>query len=152
MTTIRAARPGDLPAVERLADFDVPPRRTKQEIARADLPIIRAQLESPKDDVLFLVAEDDAGNPVGTVFANSELDYFTQDPIAYVETLAVAPVAEGTGLARRLLAEVERWARDRGMRRVDLTVFAVNQRARGFYEHLGYSGEFVRYSKPVDER
>jgi GNAT superfamily N-acetyltransferase len=153
MTTIRTAHPDDLTAVqllcERLGDFERPPGRTLREIADADLPMIRAQLESPRDDVLFVVAEDGSGTVIGTLFANTKPDYFTKELIAYVEVLAVAEAAAGRGLARQLMEEVERWARGLRMTRVDLTVFAVNQRARGFYEHLGYAAEFVRYVKAV---
>ena len=153
MIAIRPARREDLPAIERLterlADFDQPKRLAKRDIARADDHLLLPQLESPRDDVLFLIAEDAAGTPLGTVFAGTHSDYFTKVPIAYVEVIAVAREAEGTGLARRLLTEVEQWAEARGLHRVDLSVFAVNQRARGFYEHLGYTGEFVRYAKEL---
>ena len=156
MTAIRTARPEDFPAVarlaERLADFELPPGRTKREIAEADYPLLHAQLASPSDDVLFLVAENDAEGVIGTIFANTKLDYFTKEPHAYVEVLAVSEAAAGRGLARQLMSEVESWARGRGLGRVDLSVFAVNERARGFYEHLGYAAEFVRYVKDVRGR
>jgi ribosomal protein S18 acetylase RimI-like enzyme len=151
---IRSARVADLPAIhalaERLADFDLPPGRTAREIARADHPILAAQLRDPREDVLFLYAEDGAGTPLGTIFANTQQDYFTHQPIAYIEVLAVSEAAAGRGLARRLMQEVETWARARGHVRVDLNVFCANRRARGFYEHLGYREETVRYVKDVD--
>lgn len=154
--SIRAAELGDLPAVhalaERLADFELPPGRTAEEIARADHPILLAQAENPRDDVLFLMAEDATGRAVGTIFVNTRRDYFTQDPIAYVEVLAVSREAAGKGIARELMRRAEEWAAERGLVRVDLNVFAVNHRARGFYEHLGYRAEFVRYVKEVDGR
>ncbi len=153
MTTIRTVSATDLPAVlaltARLADFPLPPGRTSREIALADHPILRAQVDAPRDDVLFLLAEDDTGNPLGTIFANTKLDYFTKTPIAYVEVLAVAEEAAGRGIARQLMHETETWARARGLARVDLMVFSVNMRARGFYEHLGYRDEFSRYVKEI---
>lgn len=151
--TVRPATHDDLAAAlalcDRLADFDLPARRTPDEIAEADRPLLRAQIAEPRDDVLFLVAQDDGGAVAGTAFANTRVDYFTRLPIAYLEVLAVARDAAGQGIARRLLEAVEAWAAARGVGRVDLTVFAVNTRARGFYEHLGYEAEFVRYVKPV---
>ncbi len=150
---IRPATHADLPAVhtliERLADFDLPPGRTARVIARADHPILLAQLQNPSDAVLFLIAEDDSGTPLGTIFANTIRDYFTGQPVAYVEVLAVSEAAAGRGLARRLMGEVEGWASARGYVRVDLNVFCANRRARGFYEHLGYHEETVRYVKPL---
>jgi len=150
---IRTATLDDLSAIhaltERLADFDLPPGRTAREIARADHPILIAQLADPREDVLFLVAEDGSGAVAGTIFANTRADYFTGHPIAYIEVLAVSAAAAGRGIARTLMVQAEEWARARGLVRVDLNVFAVNTRARGFYEHLGYRGEFVRYVKEV---
>jgi GNAT superfamily N-acetyltransferase len=152
---IRPATLADLSAVhalaERLADFELPRGRTAREIARADHPILVAQLRQPREDVLFLYAEDGAGTPLGTVFANTQRDYFTQAPIAYIEVLAVSEAAAGRGLARRLMERVEDWARTRGSVRVDLNVFCANLRARGFYEHLGFRAETVRYVKDVGE-
>ncbi len=150
---IRGATHDDLTAVhtllERLADFDLPPGRTAREIARADHPILAAQLQHPREDTLFLYAENDAATPLGTIFARTVRDYFTGQPVAYVEVLAVSDAAAGQGLARRLMERVEEWAGSRGCIRVDLNVFCANRRARGFYEHLGYRAETVRYVKEL---
>jgi ribosomal protein S18 acetylase RimI-like enzyme len=153
MTIIRSVRAEDLPEVlaltARLADFPLPPGRTSREIALADHPLLRAQVDAPRDDVLFLLAEDEPGTPLGTIFTNTKLDYFTGAPIAYVEVLAIAESAAGRGIANRLMQETVQCARPRGLARVDLMVFSVNRRARGFYEHLGYRDEFARYVKEL---
>lgn len=149
---LRTARASDEPAIlaltERLADFPLPPGRTHHEIAVADHPIIRAQLAEPRDDVVCVVAEE-SDELIGVIFANTRLDYFTGAPAAYIEVLAVAEQGAGRGVARRLMEAVEEWARGRGLHRVELTVFSRNERARGFYEHLGYRAEFVRYVRDV---
>ena len=149
---LRTARASDETAIlaltERLADFPLPPGRTHREIAVADHPIIRAQLADPREDVLCVVAEE-SGEVIGVIFANTRLDYFTGAPAAYIEVLAVAEQGAGRGAARRLMEAVETWAGGRGLHRVELSVFAANARARGFYEHLGYRPEFVRYVRDV---
>jgi GNAT superfamily N-acetyltransferase len=150
---LRAAEPADRAAVvslcERLADFALPPGRTAHEIAVADLHLIDAQLASPDGAVLFLVADHESSGVIGTLFANTRADYFTGKVAAYVEVLAVSERAAGTGVARQLMAAVEAWARERHCYRVELSVFASNMRARGFYQHLGYRDEFVRCVKEV---
>jgi GNAT superfamily N-acetyltransferase len=128
---IRPALPADEPAIfrltERLADFPLPPGRTAREIALADNPIIHAQLSDPKDDVLCLVADAGTDDGIaGVVFANTRRDYFHGGSIAYIEVLAVSDAAAGRGIARRLMEAVERWAADRRVPRVELSVFAVN--------------------------
>ena len=147
-TSVSADRAAVLALAARLADFTLPPGRTAAEIAAADVHLFDAFYAAPDDGTLFLVAED-GGTVLGTVLANIGEDYFTHRPFAYVEVLAVAEAAAGRGIARRLLGAVEDWARQRGLARVELSVFANNTRARGFYEHLGYREEFVRCVKTV---
>lgn len=150
---LRPARPADEAAIvaltARLADFPLPPTRTAREIQVADHPMLLSQLADPRDDVLFLVA-DDAGSLVGAVFANTRTDYFTHSRHAYVEVLAVAEAAAGRGIARALMEAVEEWARAKRYGKVELSVFAANQRARGLYEHLGYDAEIMRYARRID--
>lgn len=149
---LRPATRDDEPAIwaltERLADFPLPPARSAREIAVADHPILAAQLEAPVETVLFLVAEVD-GEVVGTVFANTRRDYFTGGAHAYVEVLAVSAEAAGQGIGRSLMEAVEEWARARHYPKVELAVFARNERARGLYRHLGYEEEIVRCVKSV---
>jgi ribosomal protein S18 acetylase RimI-like enzyme len=66
-----------------------------------------------------------------------------------VEILALAPEAEGRGIARVLMQAAEDWSREQGYSRVTLNVFATNQRALGLYEHLGYRPETVHYLKDL---
>ena len=149
---LRPAQPSDRDAVvalaRRLADFDLPPGRTRDEIAKADLHLFDAQLAHPADDVLFLVAEDE-GRLLGAVFVNTRSDYFTGARLAYIEVLAVSEEAAGKGIARQLMEATEKWAAEKGCKRVDLMVFVNNRRARGFYEHLGYREEFLRCVKDI---
>lgn len=61
------------------------------------------------------------------------------------------------GIGRRLLEELEAWARRRGVTRLELTVMAHNQSARQLYERMGYATEGVKVgairigSEPIDE-
>ncbi len=152
---LRSATPPDRDRIitlcQRLADFELPPGRTAHEIAVADLHLIDARLATPDDSVLFLVADDDELGVIGTLFANTRADYFTGRVAAYVEVLAVAQEAQGKGVARLLMQAVEDWARQKRFYRVELSVFANNQRARGFYQHLGFREEFVRCVKDVND-
>jgi ribosomal protein S18 acetylase RimI-like enzyme len=149
---LRPANSADRDAVvalaQRLADFELPPGRLADQIARADLHHFDRQLAQPAEDVLFLVAEAD-GPILGAVFANTHTDYFTGAPLAYVEVLAVAEAAAGRGVARQLMEATEQWAAARGYGRVELSVFVNNRRARGFYEHLGYREEILRCVKEL---
>ncbi len=74
-----------------------------------------------------IVAADPQGAPVGFV---------TVDPArGYIDQLAVAPSAQGRGLAGQLLAEARRISPDR----LALHVNQDNRRAVRFYERQGFS-------------
>nr|WP_281413154.1 GNAT family N-acetyltransferase [Marivibrio halodurans] len=64
----------------------------------------------------------------------------------------------GRGLARALMRRIEAAARAAGHRRLELSVFAPNMRARRLYEGLGYDHEGIKRRSvdlpghgPVDE-
>ena len=150
---LRPGHPDDETAVlrlaTRLADFPVPSWRTAGEIARADDDILRAQLVAPRADALLLVAELIAGTPAGCVLVTTRVDYFTHEAHAHVEVLAVDATAEGQGVASALMSAAEEWARARGLRRIALTVWETNAKARRFYDRTGYQPETLQYRKEL---
>lgn len=150
---IRAATAADeaflVSLSQRLGDFPVPHWRTPGEIATADHAILHQALHQPGPETLLLIAELPGHGPVGAVFATTRTDYFTGEPHAHVEALALEPRAEGLGLARQLMARAEEWARSRGYRRITLNVFDTNTRAAGLYRKLGYEPETVHYHKSL---
>lgn len=152
MLIIRSAVPADETAIlrltTRLGDFPVPAWRTAEEIAAADRPILLAALGQPEGEHALLVAEE-AGVLRGFVFVVARVDYFTHERHAYVEDLALAVEGEGRGLARRLMEAAEEWGRNRGFRRIGLSVWSQNLRARGLYERLGYQPETIHLLKAL---
>jgi predicted GNAT family N-acyltransferase len=61
---------------------------------------------------------------------------------ARIRQMAVAPAHQGSGLGRRLLAEVERRLRERGFRQLTMSARST---AVGFYEKMGYRTEGDEY-------
>ncbi|HWH30384.1 MAG TPA: ribosomal protein S18-alanine N-acetyltransferase [Mycobacteriales bacterium] len=72
---------------------------------------------------------------------------------AWVQTMAVAPAARGSGLGARLLRALLDEAARRGQRTVSLEVRAGNARAQRLYERHGFSRTGVRrgYYQPSGE-
>lgn len=60
---------------------------------------------------------------------------------AYIGTFAVAPDAQGSGLARRIIEQIIQTLQAEGVLRVELMLEADNPRARAFYEKLGFELE-----------
>ncbi len=153
IATIRPALPADEAALvalsPRLAAFPLPSWRSAEEIAAADHRILLDALHRPEGETMILVAVDEAGEVLGYVFTSSRTDYFTGERHGHVEVLALAPRAEGHGLARRLMTAAESWAIGLGYRLMSLNVFATNTRARGLYHRLGYGEETMHYVKDL---
>lgn len=58
--------------------------------------------------------------------------------------ILLVPEHRGAGIGRLIMQALEAWARDVGVQKLDLGVFALNARARRLYERLGYEVEGVR--------
>ena len=150
---LRLALPADreslLALTARLVDFATPAWRTPHEIAVADHAILLSALDAPGADTVVLVAGAPGTAADGFVFVSTKTDYFTHRRHAHVEVLAVAPQAQGRGVARALMAAAETWASARGDRFITLNVFDGNARARGLYARLGYLPETIHYRKDL---
>lgn len=78
------------------------------------------------------VAVDHHAMPVGYVVVD------VIDGGAHVEQISVHPDHQGQGVGRRLLDEVERWARDECMDAITLTTFIDVPWNGPLYRHLGF--------------
>lgn len=96
-----------------------------------------------------VVAEGADGTVLGYLTVRPETEHFGGEQRGYVERLAVAESAEGTGIGRLLLDWAAEWARSRGYATIALDVFASNERARRFYGRNGYGEDFVRMVRPL---
>lgn len=72
------------------------------------------------------------GKPVGTVSA------VARGPDLYVRSMAVLPEARGLGVGRRLLAEVDAYARAQGHRRLTLSSTPFLDAALALYASAGF--------------
>ena len=131
----------------RLAAFGPPAWRTPDEIVEAERRTLRAFFSEPPTDTALLIAESDT--PLGFVFLETQVDYFTGERHGHVGIIAVDDAAEGRGIGKALLEAAGSWARTRGFRRLTLNVFAGNERARRLYEHSGFEPETLRYVRAV---
>jgi [ribosomal protein S18]-alanine N-acetyltransferase len=93
----------------------------------------------------YVVLDDGAG-----ILGYAGLDH--GGDVCDVMTVAVAPRAQGLGLGRRLLDELEVRAAARGAASVMLEVRADNEPARRLYERVGYAVVATRrrYYQPGD--
>ena len=131
----------------RLATFGPPPWRTADEIVEGERRTLLAFFTNPAAGCALLIAESDT--PLGFIYLETLIDYFTGEGHGHVGIIAVAEIAEGQGIGRALLDAGASWAGTRGFRRLTLNVFAGNERARRVYERAGFQADTVRYVREV---
>jgi ribosomal protein S18 acetylase RimI-like enzyme len=153
--------PGSVPAVASVRqarddDYDAVCALYRQADAlhAAHLPgVFRPPAEHPRTREFFRHAIDSAttvllvaaveGTPAGFVRVEvrsaPDVPFFEPRRFAQVEELVVDERFRRRGVGRLLMAHAHRWALDRGLRRVELTVWEFNRAALALYEELGYA-------------
>ena len=151
---IRPFETRDRAQVEALAielTAGVAPWRSQDEVRAAVRDWVEESMADAGPDRPVWVAEV-AAEVVGFVTARSSVHWSGQTD-AYVGELVVAPAARRRGVAGRLLAQVEEWAREQGVQLVRVPTGAANHAALGMYAQAGYQTEDVVLTKrvrPVD--
>jgi ribosomal protein S18 acetylase RimI-like enzyme len=138
-----------LALMPRLASFDVPKSRNPVDLWRSDAAIFQRWLDGEAPECFVHVAEDNAQRVIGFTLVSLRPELLSHEPSAHLEAIAVCEDAQGTGVGQALLAAAEAEARAKGAKTISLHVFAVNTRARDFYEKSGYDGELLRYIKDL---
>ena len=115
------------------------------DIANADGRAMLDAVAAGSDENEVLIAEH-RGEVVGCLHVLATTDFFGLRH-GHVSVLATTAAAEGTGVARALMAHAETWTVKRGLPLLTLNVFDRNARARRFYEQSGFEVEMVKYAK-----
>jgi GNAT superfamily N-acetyltransferase len=135
---VRPARPGDVgqiwPLVEQFA-FSYRPERMIFERSFAEF------LE--RSDTLTLVAEGSGETIVGYLLASYHGTFFANGPVAWIEELMVSESVRHQGVATKLTASAEMWAKS-----VPTAYLALaSRRAGDFYLKLGYEESATYFRK-----
>lgn len=96
-------------------------------------PVDQAEYRALAEAGRLWVAETEEGAPVGVAFAGEV------DGAGHLAEISVHPNHGRQGLGRRLIAEVESWARASGYASLSLTTFRDVPWNRPYYEKLGFS-------------
>ena len=89
-------------------------------------------------DARLLVAQHTEQRIVGWMHIQA-VYLLETDPRAEIWGLIVSEAARGTGVGRALVEAGEEWAVRLGLTVIGVRSNVVRERARGFYEHLGYN-------------
>ena len=113
--------------------------------AEALASAVRAQ--DPRSTVLIAQSAD--GTRLGFISLRVR-DDVTGVERGHVADLAVVQDARRMGVGSALMRAGEAWARERGFPVLSLDLWATNERARAFYQALGYSAESLSLFKRLD--
>jgi ribosomal protein S18 acetylase RimI-like enzyme len=87
--------------------------------------------------------------PLGFIHACSRKDDVSGEASGTVPLLGVCPEGQGMGVGQQLIQAAENWAKEQGYRLLHLEVFANNNKAQGFYQHLGFEAEILHMIKKI---
>lgn len=68
----------------------------------------------------------------------------------HVEEMAVATEHQNKGIGKQLMARIRGFCREKGARRLQLSVWLDNEIARGFYEREGFEGYLMYMEMEVE--
>lgn len=92
------------------------------------------------EDSLLLIAETDAGSPVGFTMATfaTRPDFFHETSRGKIEDTWVREEYRRSGIGRLLVEEALAWVKQRGAGRVILQVAARNEAGQRFWRQMGF--------------
>jgi len=137
MVRVRATRKEDAPAWLRMRDAlwpDFANTWHADEIQQ----FFAGRLKNP---LAVLIAEDDAGKPLG--FAELSIRNYAEDcvtdRVAYLEGWYVVPGARRKGVGRALIGASEQWAREQGCTEFGSDAVIDNEISAAAHKALGFS-------------
>jgi GNAT superfamily N-acetyltransferase len=107
---------------------------------------VESMITPPRHSAYMAADEDGACGFVAGEANNPQ----TPPGTILVSRLWVEPRQRGTGLGRRLMDIVTRWAMDLNAQQIGLGVTELNTQGMKFYEHLGYFDTGIRAPIPWD--
>jgi ribosomal protein S18 acetylase RimI-like enzyme len=149
---VRPYQPGDEPFVLSLAPrllIGIAPWRSAENWLEAVKGWLTNDFETHGKQSMLFIAENEHGERLG--FAGvAHAQHFTGEKHAYLGELAVSEAAEGQGAGQALVRACEEWTRQQGYHSLVLdTGTQNNERARRFYELLGFQEESIKLTKLV---
>jgi len=137
---IREAKPSDAPRLVELIRYLGHEINEKQ--VRKNLAALKKTGETP------LVATLDK-KIVGLCGVGRRVVIHRSAPLGRITALVVAEEAQGEGIGRMLVEEVERLLRKAGCQMVEVTSNDRRTAAHAFYRHLGYERTSMRFMKTL---
>ena len=147
MVKVRKASEADIPEIRSIAHLGID---ECVNTSSGDLIHIDSYFENDEyvktamdnDKCIVFVAESEnkiVGWTIGFIQSQpTNAPFFREFKRAYLDTIDVIKEERGKGIGKKLIEEVEKWAKEKGLNKVVLEVYKENNNARILYENLGY--------------
>ena len=98
-----------------------------------------------REDNIFLLAKVD-DKPVGMIYGwiVRPFPFFKEEKYGYIAEVWVEEEFRGKGIGKKLLKEIIKWFKEKGIRWIRTDVLQKNKNAIKFYEKFGFK-EFCKY-------
>lgn len=106
--------------------------------------------ESRDDNLLILIVESEGesiGYALGRIYDEEQSADNGTGQMGLFDELYLDSKARGYGLGQKILDEMMKWFKSRGITRVKLHAFSWNDKAKELYEKNGFSEYAVSYEK-----
>ncbi len=110
-------------------------------------PLPRDRYAEQLEHTIYLVAEAEGrllGQAIAYTRGYKDHPVFNDMEWLEIDDISVLPEAQGKGVGTALFEAMKQEALDRGLHHMELTVWAFNEKARGFYEKLGMRSRIDR--------
>lgn len=131
-----------------LLEFGSPAWKDKDALAPGFAEVLTQAVRAKDSRSTVLIAQSTDGARLG--FISLSVREAVGGQRGHVADLGVIAGARRMGVGSALMRAGEAWARERGLRVLSLDLWATNERARTFYESLGYSPEQLSLFKRLD--
>jgi GNAT superfamily N-acetyltransferase len=140
--TIRPAILADAPVLSELvAQLGYPASAT-------EIPQ-RLQAIADFPGAAVFVATNRYGEVVGVITAQIIPSIHDNEPVAWLTTLVVLEDARGAGIGSALVSHIERWAFQKGAKRLSVTSGKQRKASHEFYEKRDYENTGLRFTKKL---
>ena len=135
--------------VSSLLEYGSPAWKGSERLGPGFAEALASAVRAQDSRSTVLIAESAHGTRLGFISLAVREDV-TGVERGHVRDLAVIEDARQMGVGSALMKAGEAWARERRLPVLSLDVWATNERARAFYESLGYTPESLCLFKRLD--
>ena len=108
-----------------------------------------------QEDTMYIYIAEENGQALGYIFfkivERDENPFLFARRFLMIDQISVRPGAQGQGVGKALMQQVENTARDLEIKSIQLGSWDFNTNAHGFFERMGYAKRYFEFWKAVDE-